>query len=135
MTYVTRDELAERLPSELAAELSSLGAARADDLLALAHDDVDRAIGGVRLPSGRALDPELLADPQVAALKRATVEAAALRLEDGDNIRGATEYLSPRLTVAWRGPRPPGPAVFEILAGHGLLRNTGCAAPTPPPAV
>jgi len=103
-------------------------------LLREAEQDVDIAIGAFpKLASGLALDPATLTAVQVDALRRATVFAAEFRLETGDELVGATEYVAGPLSVAWRGSRPPGPKVLEALAGHGLYRRSGCAAPSPLP--
>lgn len=126
--YVTLEELQAGLPIDLAAELAALPPALVTMLLEDASQDVDRAIGGPRDPiTGRAVDPLVLALTQIAALKRATIEAAAFRLSDAESIRGATEYTPAGLALAWRGVRPPSPAVLEALEGHGLIVRSGLA--------
>jgi hypothetical protein len=102
-------------------------------LLIEAQQDVDVAVGPFpKLASGLALDPSTLTAPQQAALRRATCAAAEFRL-DSEDESGATEFLAGPLTVGWRGSRPPGPKVIEALAGYGLIRHSGCAAPSPEP--
>lgn len=103
-------------------------------LLDQAQEDVDRAVGAFpKLASGLVFDPTLLAAAQQDALRRATCAAAEYRLATEDEAIGASEFLSGPVTLAWRGPRPPGPKVLEALAGHGLFRRSGCAQPTPEP--
>ena len=131
--YIDADELRDALAPELTAELDALGDERTEMLLADSCNDVDRAIGGPRDPqTGRAVALADLSAVQAAAVRRATVEAGAFRLEDADSIRGGSEYLAGQLALAWRGPRPPSPAVVEALDGYGLIRRSGLAEEVPP---
>jgi len=108
--------------------------AAVEQLLTAAEQDVDRVVGAwPKLPSGLALAPALLTPAQQAAVTRATCAAAEFRLASGDEVVGASEFLSGSLTLAWRGPRPPGQRVAEELSGFGLIRRSGCALPTPDP--
>jgi len=110
------------------------GAAAVEALLTAAEQDVDRVCGAYpKLPTGLVFAPALLTLPQQDALRRATCAAAEFRIASGDEVIGASEFLSGNLQLAWRGPRPPGQRVLEELAGYGLIRRSGCAAPTPLP--
>src|SRR4051794_17313812 len=112
----------------MAAELDALGEERTAMLLADSCDDTDRAIGGPRgLVTGRAGALGARSPAPGAAGRRAAIEAGCSRREDGDSIRGQTEYLAAPLALAYRGPRPPSPAVLEALDGYGLIRRSGLA--------
>lgn len=126
--YMTPAELEPALPADLRHEFTALEPALQAQLLEDASADVDRALGGPRHPAtGRAVDLALLLPSQVTAIRRATTEAAAFRLSDPESIRGATEFVPNLTSIAWRGPRPPSPAVVEALAGHSLIRRSGLA--------
>lgn len=130
MSYVTVEYVAAHLPAALRTDLEALEEGLREQLLEDASADVDRAVGGPRDPAtGRALAVLLLEPAQLAAVKRATVAAVAARLDDPELAGGLSDYLPAGVTLARPASRPPGPAVIEHLAGHGLLMRSACAEP------
>jgi hypothetical protein len=110
--------------------------AYAERVLDRAEHDVDRVVGPWPLqPHGRKFDPEALTLPQQTALRNATCCAASFRLAIEElALLGEEEHIPSAVTI---DPRRAfvrdSPAVIEILAGTGLLRRSGCAAPDPYP--
>lgn len=101
-------------------------------LLVRAEGVVDRAVGPwPYLSTGRRLDPASLDLVQREALSRATCAAAEhLLVVDPGFLAGAEDYLPGQVSIAYRAMRNS-PRVLEELAGHGLIRRSGTAAPDP----
>lgn len=130
--YATAADLEAYLAGSTAESERPLGPARIERLLEDAQRDVDRAIGGVADPvTGLRVDVASLTAAQRGALARATCAAAEHRIEIADEIPGGTEFGPPGVPLLWRGSRPPGPRVFEELAGFALVRRSGTLAVLP----
>lgn len=129
MTYATASEVDDYL---FEAQINPPEQGPTPELIERAERDVDRVIGGP-LPEGAALrlDPALLTDSQRTALARAVGAQVEYRLLSGETSFAESEDVSgPDLTVISRWTRI-GPKVAEELAGHGLIRRSGTAAPSP----
>ena len=101
-------------------------------LLARAEIVVDEVIGGVYdddLLTGRKLDPGELLPGQATALSRATCAAATHELHLGRAVLEGTEEYSPAdVQVVIRPIISPPPQTLRELAGHGLIKKSGCVA-------
>lgn len=121
-------------PEDVIAYLAEFGLAEPpegedlDRLVLRASLDVARVLGGPTPP-----DPALLTSEQLAALKRGVSAQVEYRLLSGERSFAESEDITaPDVTVLSRWTRV-GPKVAEELAGHGLFKRSGTAAPTPAP--
>jgi hypothetical protein len=132
-TYATEADLEQYLAPNRAARLAPVE--DPEGLLRRAERDVDRLLGPYArvAATGLKLDPAALTAAQRAALARATCAAAEFRLMVGEEeLVGDTDYVPATLVVLRRAGRVS-PKAAEELSGHGLVRYSGCAAPTPEP--
>jgi hypothetical protein len=83
-------------------------------------------------PGELKLDPSTLTQAQRDALARATCAVAEWALYVGAAFEaGDSEELGPAVTELRPPMRTPPKAILE-LAGTGLVKRSGCAAPSPP---
>jgi hypothetical protein len=103
-------------------------------LLARAERTVDLALGPWPfLESGRKLDPETLDEVQRAALSRATCAAAEHELIIGLSVlAGDADYAPSEVQIALP-TLITSPRMLRELAGHNLVRRSGCVTTPPDP--
>jgi hypothetical protein len=99
-------------------------------LLQAAERAVDRAIGGTTRdgPNGLRVDPDALDEDAREALRRATCAAAEhLEMLGPEFWVAEDDFLPNEVTILRRAQRES-PRMLEELAGHGLVRRSGCVA-------
>jgi hypothetical protein len=133
-TYASHNDLINMMLGNDAAEIP-------DDedvvtaVLMRAERRVDALLGPIPVQpdTGLKLDPAALTPEQQNALARATAAMGEHELTvSREFLAGGDEFVGAGL-VQVRGPLRMPPSVLEELAGHGLVRTSYCAGPTPPP--